>query len=296
MANSSIAERSSVVNSHEKSYKIFDKTIKWEGVKVGHYRLLPGETSQNVHKLHHVYIPLVGSVTIEAESTDGKPMIRRPIPGQISVTPAGAKYSATWQEELEYVMVSLSQEYIARATIDFQANTEAKIVGVCGPQDALIRSIGQALAEELNSGQPNGRLYAESLVNTLAVHLLRHYSTDSVVADMQFGGLPGHRLRRVTEFIEENLENDLSLAEIARSADLSPYHFARSFKQTTGMTPIQFLMQRRIEHAKSMLTDSELPIAEIGLCAGFKNQSHFTTLFRKFTTMTPKAYRNAMQR
>src|SRR5919197_3425932 len=142
MANGLIAERSLTVNSRETSYKIFDKTFVWEGVKVGHYRLLPGETSQHIHKSHHVYIPLAGSVTIEAESTDGKSMVRRPIPGQISVTPAGAKYSANWQEELEYVMVYLSQEYIARATIDFQANREAKIVGVCGPQDALIRSIG----------------------------------------------------------------------------------------------------------------------------------------------------------
>jgi len=193
-------------------------------------------------------------------------------------------------------MVYLSQEYLSRATVDFQANRAAKIVEVCGPQDALIRSIGVALVAELDSGQPNGKLYAESLVNTLAVHLLRHYSTESVVADLQFGGLPPHRLRHVTEFIEENLENDLSLAEIAQAADLSPYHFARSFKKTTGFTPIQFLMQRRIEYAKSMLCETELTIAEIGLSAGFKNQSHFTTLFRKFTTMTPKAYRNTRQR
>jgi len=227
---------------------------------------------------------------------NGTTMIKRPGAGQISVTPAGASYSANWQKELEYVMVWLSQEFIARATVDFKANKDAKIVPVCGPQDPLVISIGQALAAELESGQPNGKLYAESLVNTLAVHVLRHYSTDSLVADLQFGGLPAHKLRRVTEFIDGNLENDLSLAEIALSADLSPYHFSRSFKHTTGITPIQYLMQRRIERAKYMLSESELPIVEVGLGAGFKNQSHFTTLFRKFTTMTPKAYRNAMQR
>src|SRR5262245_12487868 len=138
MANSSIAERSLAVNSHEASYKIFDKTIKWEGVKVGHYRLLPGEMPLHAHKLHHVYIPIAGSVTIEGEAKDGTLMVRRPVPGQISVTPIGARYSANWQEELEYVMVYFSQEFITRATIDFQANKGAEIVGVCGPQDALI--------------------------------------------------------------------------------------------------------------------------------------------------------------
>jgi AraC family transcriptional regulator len=296
MANSSIDERRLVGDSQERSYKIFGKTVEWEGVRVGHYRVRPGEMPARTHKNHHVFVPLAGSVTIEGETEDGTLMIRRPSAGQISVTPPGVRYSANWQEELEYVMVNLSQDFIARATIDFEANKDAKIVPVCGPQDPLIRSIGQALAAELDSGQPNGKLYAESLVNALAVHLLRHYSTDSVVADLRFGGLPAHKLRRVTEFIDGNLDNDLSLAEIAQAADLSPYHFARSFKQTTGMTPIQFLMQRRIEYAKFMLTESELPIVEVGLSAGFKNQSHFTTLFRKFTTMTPKAYRNAMLR
>jgi len=223
-------------------------------------------------------------------------MIRRRKVGEISVTPAGVRYSARWQEELEYVLVFLSQDFIGRATIDFEANKNAKIVLACGPQDALIRSIGQALAAEVDSGQPTGRLYAESLVNTLAVHLLRHYSTDSVVPDLHFGGLPVHKLRRVRDFIDENLEGDLSLVEIAQAADLSPYHFARSFKQTTGLTPIQFLMQRRIDYAKRLLIESELPIVEVGWSAGFKNQSHFTTLFRKLTAMTPRAYRKARLR
>jgi AraC family transcriptional regulator len=122
---------------------------------------------------------------------------------------------------------------------------------------------------------------------------MRHYSTDAVVPDLHFGGLPASRLRRVADFIEANLDRDLELAEIAQAIELSPYHFARSFKQTTGLTPIQFLMQRRIERAKQLLAGSELPLAEIALSVGFKNQSHFSTLFRKFTARTPKAWRNA---
>lgn len=283
-------------DSHLPMPKMYGKTAEWEGVKVAHYRVEPGQLPTRVHKTHEVFVPLAGSVTIEGNGEDGAPARRRRVPGDISVTPAGIRYSAHWEEELEYLTVFLTEDYLKRTTIDFEANRNARIVLACGPQDPLVRSIGLALADEIDDGQPAGKLYAESLVNTLAVHLLRHYSTDSLVDDIQFGGLPAHKLRRVTEFIEENLDRDLELAEIAQAVELSPYHFARSFKQTTGFTPIQFLMQRRIELAKRLLVESEAPIVEVGLSAGFKNQSHFTTLFRKLTAMTPKTYRNAYLR
>ena len=279
--------------SHVPVPMILKNSVAWDGVKIDHFRLKPGEVPARVHKVHEVFVPLAGSVTITGSGQDGAPARRRRVPGDISVTPAGICYAAHWEEELEYVTVFLTDDYLKRTTIDFEANRNARIVLSCGPQDALVRSIGMALADEIDQGQPGGKLYAESLVNALAVHLLRHYSTDSLVDDIQFGGLPAHKLRRVAEFIEENLDRDLELAEIAQAADLSPYHFARSFKQTTGFTPIQFLMQRRVELAKRLLAEEDAPIVEVGLRSGFKNQSHFTTLFRRFTSLTPKAYRNA---
>lgn len=282
--------------SHVPMSKLFEKTTQWEGVKVGHYRIEPGELPTRVHKTHEVFVPLAGAVTIEGDEQDGAPASRRRVPGEISVTPAGIRYSARWEEELDYLTVFMTEDFLKRNTIDFEANRNARIVLSCGPQDVLVRSIGQALANELDADLPAGRLYVESLVNTLAVHLLRHYSTDSLIPDVQFGGLPAHKLRRVNEFIEANLENDLTLSEIAQAAELSPFHFARSFKQTMGVTPIQFLMQRRIELAQQLLTRTDLPIVEIGLRAGFKNQSHFTTMFRRLTKATPKAYRDVAHR
>ena len=274
---------------------IFERTVEWEGVKIGHYRVEPGRMPDRIHKTNLVFVPLSGSITIEGKS-EGPLTSRRRTVGDISVTPAGIRYGAHWDEELEHVSVFMAEDFLERATVDFDANRNAKIVLACGPQDALVRSIALALASELDSDMPTGKIYAESLVNTLAVHLLRHYSTDSLVPDLQFGGLQAHKMRRVAEFIEANLERDLTLAEIAEEADLSLYHFARAFKQTMGLTPIQFLMQQRIERAKRLLADSELPLSDIALTVGFKNQSHFTTLFRKFTEMTPKAWRNSYAR
>ncbi len=285
-------ERASLVSVE----KVFERSTRWEGVKIGHYRVLPGQIPVRTSRTNDVFVPLSGAVTIEGRESNGAVVPRRRTVGEISVTPIGATYSAHWKEELEYLCVYFTEDFLRRATVDFEANQEANLVLSCGPRDPLVRSIAHALADELASEQPAGKLYAESLVNALVVHLMRHYSTDALVPDLAFGGLPQNKLRRVTEFIEENLDQDLELATLAREADLSPYHFARSFKQSVGMPPIQFLMERRVERAKLLLHTSDLPLSEIALRVGFKNQSHFTTLFRKYTDMTPKAWRTSRQR
>ena len=111
---------------------------------------------------------------------------------------------------------------------------------------------------------------------------------------MYCGGLSQHKLRWAIEYINENLEKDLKLSEIAAIVGMSQYHFVRMFKQSTGLPPHRYLVERRLEKAKRLLTETDLPIAEIAHCVGFANQSSFTKVFRKHTLITPKAYRDAL--
>ncbi len=159
-------------------------------------------------------------------------------------------------------------------------------------KDPLIQHIGLTLLGECSNEKREGNLYADSLINTLTLHLLKNYSNAKSFAENKNGGLSGYKLRRVKEFINESLEEDLSLSDIAAVADLSQFHFARSFRKSTGFTPQQYLTQQRIERAKVLLAKDDLPIVEVGLQTGFKNQSHFTTLFRKYTKFTPKMWRD----
>jgi AraC family transcriptional regulator len=142
-----------------------------------------------------------------------------------------------------------------------------------------------------------GRLYAESLANLLAVHLLRHYTAAAGDAAVQRfrGGLSGRRLRQVMAFIADNYESDLSLAELAHVGGMSTFHFAREFKRATGTTPHQYLIKFRIERAKALLTESEIPLVEVSSRSGFSHQSHFTRLFRRLTGTTPQSYRFKFQ-
>jgi AraC-like DNA-binding protein len=108
------------------------------------------------------------------------------------------------------------------------------------------------------------------------------------------GGLPRYKLRRAVEFVDANLDQVIHLKDMARVADVSLFHFHRQFKKTMGLTPHQFIVQRRIERAKVLLAQSNLPIVDVAARVGFVDQSHFTTVFRKLTSMTPKIYRNTI--
>ena len=107
----------------------------------------------------------------------------------------------------------------------------------------------------------------------------------------QASSLTSRRLRRVTEYIERHLDTDLTLAELAAVVCMSPYHFARLFKCSTGVPPHRFVVRQRIARASAFLVTPELSIAEISRMVGFRTPSHFTTVFRRVTGITPRACR-----
>jgi AraC-like DNA-binding protein len=105
------------------------------------------------------------------------------------------------------------------------------------------------------------------------------------------GGLSPARAHRICEYIHSNLGQNISLEALAEMAGLSTHHFARAFKQTVGMPPHGYVLQRRIEHAQQMLRNTDLPMSEIALSAGFSDQSHLARHFRRITGMSPSVVR-----
>jgi AraC family transcriptional regulator len=147
------------------------------------------------------------------------------------------------------------------------------------------------LKAEVGNSDPCSRQYAEALSIVLMHELIRLERTASAAVRSLRGGLPAWRQRRVVEFIEEHLAEEISLAALAETADLSLYHFARAFTQSFGVPPHRYHMVRRMDRAKSLLRKPALTVTEIGLQAGFRETSSFTRAFRRFTGLTPTEYR-----
>ena len=123
-----------------------------------------------------------------------------------------------------------------------------------------------------------------------------HDPAESGPAQRETGTLPLSRLRRVTEYIREHLDQDIKLAQLGAVVYMSPFHFARLFQRTTGLPPHRFVVRSRIERATSLLGTPELSIAAIARAVGFRNPSHFSTVFRRNTGVTPRVYRAQLLR
>lgn len=274
---------------------LFSRRAEWTGFDIRHLRVLPGELVEQTHPVHKINITLEGSIVAKRHTATGRWRTSRVGKGIICLNPAGQPFKSVWESELECLTIMLDPVFVRQTALEQNFSADVELIEAYERRDPLIQHIGLALLSEANSKEPVGRMYAESLANTLILHLLKNYTVAGSCREKTAasGGLPGYRLRRAKEFINENLEEDLTLAEVAEAINLSQFHFARAFRRSTGLTPQQYLVSQRISRAKELLTNGDLPLVEVSIQAGFKNQSHFTTLFRKFTALTPKAFREA---
>jgi len=145
-------------------------------------------------------------------------------------------------------------------------------------------------AERQDIGQ---RSYGQALSVVLA-HELARLNNGTVSGNNIRGGLAGWQKNQVRDYIEEHLDDDVSLVTLAELAHLSPFHFARAFKQSFELPPHRYLTLRRIERAKELLGQRELSVTQIGLDVGFSETSAFSSTFRKHTGVTPTDFRRVL--
>lgn len=162
-------------------------------------------------------------------------------------------------------------------------------------RDTQLENIAWALKEEMECGYPCGQLYFDSLAVAVASRLICYHSSQSVEARRPHNRLSDRRLRRIFDYVEGRLAENISLGDLATHAGLSVSHFKVLFREATGISPHQYVIRRRVERARSLLGAGELPISRVAAEAGFAHQSHLARHMRRLLGVSPKAMRERLR-
>ncbi len=263
-------------------------------IEVGRQRTLPGESE---------VLPLKGPAVAMHLNAPQRLLQRRnertheemEATHSVDIVPTGTPsywHTETASEDMSMLLEdSFFRRVAAEAGVD---PDKIEVVPLFSTPDPQIERIGLSFLSEMETGGFGGEIFAESLANLLALHLLRSHSSLGRSSRRRVGSEEGFSKRAVaqaTDYINDNLPRKLTPEEIAGAAYMSPHHFARSFKSATGLSPHQYVVHRRVERAKALLSDTDLTLAEVARAVGFSSASHLSSHIRRVLGVPPGALR-----
>ncbi|MBE9137014.1 helix-turn-helix transcriptional regulator [Nodosilinea sp. LEGE 07088] len=261
----------------------------WQGIGLEVYRHPPFETPKCTVLQHMITIPQGGALCIE-EISGKKVQVAEFHPGSISFEPQGMPRQYRWHQEMETIHITLEPEYVHQAIHETIDPEKVELTAQFGQSDPLVYQMGLALTRELANNPDGDSLYAESVATLLSVHLLRYYSTQKKIIKAYANGLPDSKIKTATDYINTHLTQAISLESISSQLGMSRYYFCRLFKQSMGISPYQYILQQRVEYAKSLLRHGKLSISEVAIESGFSHHSHFDYHFKRIVHCTPKQF------
>jgi AraC family transcriptional regulator len=261
----------------------------WGGITLENYEVPAVFIPRHEHPEHFLHVVLKGSVGYEV-NTHGRTRSFSSHPGTIFLLPKGTVDETGWKGTTRRVAVSIRPRVLTHALEETSHLDDIELQEHWDLQDGHILSLVNEMSSYLDDGCPAGGIYGELLTDALAVYLLKCYAAKRQTPAAFSGGLPGYRLKRVLDYIGDNLGENLSLALLSSVAGMSPHYFAELFKNTTGRTIHSYVVSQRIEAAKDRLKDPFRSVIDVGMDVGFQNPSHFARVFRKAVGIPPSTY------
>jgi AraC family transcriptional regulator len=241
---------------------------------------VPGESS------HRLGIHFGKPVNADCR-VDGRRLRRVQKHGDIDIVPAGL--DGTWEDDADcsILRLRLAPALLRRAAVDLEQDPDKlALTPAFQLRDSRIEAIAWAIKADLEADTPADPLYAQALGLALAFRLLE-VANDRVGIKSNSAALSPRQQRRLTDFIEANLDRPLSLTDLAEVAGVGLSQLKLLFRGSFGMPVHQYVVRRRVEYARALLLAGEMPIGQIALAAGFAHQSHMTTWMRRLLGVTP---------
>jgi AraC family transcriptional regulator len=265
---------------------------KWNDVVVEQHHFPSSELADVMHKQHVIAINVGHCITWEFKK-EGRLQRAFKARGALSFSPSQQPFSAWLKVEkgvfANVLFLTLDTVFVSRVAEEMAVDADRiELIEQRRGTDPTLHHIAMALRAGVQSGAALDRIYGEGLATALAVHLLREYGAAVRGPKRQYGGLPRAKLVRAVEYIQDQLDTDLTVSGIAQAVGISPYYFTRLFKESTGQSPHQYVIEARVRKAKELLISGKFTICETAFRVGFVDQSHLTRHFKRVFGLPPK--------
>jgi AraC family transcriptional regulator len=214
-------------------------------------------------------------------------------PGDVSLLTRSRRSHWHWTEEIDVSHVYLTENLVSRvcAEVTDRCVADVQLRDVLKSHDPFVTAAVAAITREAQEQPLGSALYVEAVATQLAVHLFRNYASVTFREPSGKGRLSPAKVRRLTEYIDSRLHEQLNLEALAAVAGVGVWTFARHFRESFGRTPHAYVIERRIDRARNLLAQSRLPIKEVASVCGFADQAHMTRVFQTHLHTTPAVLR-----
>jgi AraC family transcriptional regulator len=210
--------------------------------------------------------------------------------GHVALCPYDESRSYVLDRPVEFAVIVLSDSVVQQVS-EGRHRHLPEMQTVPSFDDSTVTRLAQIMVQEWETNHQNGPLFADSVTIALAQYLYNRYAVLPYQDRCATGGLSPSALRKSIDYMHGHLHSAIYLKDLARETGISTAHYARMFRQSTGITPHQYLLRQRVERARDLIENQPMRLAEVALTCGFADQQHMARVFRQMTGLSPKAFR-----
>jgi len=212
-------------------------------------------------------------------------------PGHLWIVPRSIPHTSSFQGPHGGVLLSIGTSQLDCHIGPLMRGGRIELAPVFNLEDGQMEHLLRALVAVAQDDSGADPLMGELLVNAACIRLAKRCAVSKLNIVPRRGGLPEARLKRVLEYIDANVGRNIALSELAGVANMSLYYFAVLFRQSTGMSPHQYVLNQRVERAKEMLRDPNRSVLDVSMSVGFEHQNNFARAFRRVIGVSPTQFR-----